>query len=145
MPQVKEGDKIRVHYTGKLDDGVVFDSSLDGEPLEFMAGGGSVIKGFDSGVIGMAVGDKKEICISPEDGYGQRKDSLVAKVPKAEMADGLDVKTGQLLRINPERSGEMVVEVIGVDDSTVTLDANHRLAGKDLLFDVELVSIEEGV
>jgi peptidylprolyl isomerase len=142
MPQVKEGDKISVHYTGKLEDGTVFESSGDGDPLKFTAGGGDVIGGFDQGVVGMAVGDKREIKITPDDGYGHRQDGLVVKMSKAEMTDGLDLKKGQLLRVNPSGTGEMVVEVVDVDDASVTLDGNHPLAGKELLFDVEVIAID---
>ncbi len=141
MTTVKIGDKVRVHYTGKLDDGEVFDSSEGGTPLAFTVGDGQVIPGFDNGVIGMATGDSRTVHIPFVDAYGEHHDDGVMEVPRNEFPDDMELETGS--RVQGQQSDGAVVSftIMSVTDETVTLDANHPLAGKDLTFDLMLVSI----
>ncbi|MDX1499636.1 MAG: peptidylprolyl isomerase [Woeseiaceae bacterium] len=141
MTQAKSGDTVRIHYTGKLDDGTQFDSSAGREPLEFALGSGQVIPGFDSAVEGMAVGDSKSVAIDPAEAYGERHEQLVQDVPKSALPDEIDAQVGmQLQGQSPEGQVTRFV-VTAVGDDTVTLDANHPLAGQRLNFDIELVAI----
>jgi FKBP-type peptidyl-prolyl cis-trans isomerase 2 len=142
MAQVKSGDKINVHYTGKLTDGTLFDSSAGREPLEFEVGSGMVIKGFDEGVTGMSVGEKKTIHIPAAEAYGEVDQNYLAVFNKAEIPTDIPYEVGMQLNMHQDGSGQvMPVTVVEVTDTTITLDANHPLAGKDLIFDLELVSI----
>ena len=142
MVQAKAGDKISVHYTGKLTDGTLFDSSAEREPLEFEVGSGMVIKGFDEGVTGMSVGEKKTIHIPAAEAYGAVNPEHMAVFPKAEIPADIPYEVGMQLNMHQDGSGQvMPVTVVEVTDTTITLDANHPLAGKDLIFDLELVSI----
>ncbi len=141
MNQAKTGDTVKVHYTGKLEDGVVFDSSKDRPPLEFTIGGGEVIAGFENGIIGMEVGGKKTISIPPEDAYGPRREELVLYVKKTDFPDNIVPAVGQQLQVRQPNGGIIDLVVTEMNEDTVTLDANHPLAGKTLIFDVELVEI----
>ncbi len=141
MGKVKEGDTVKVHYTGKLANGEVFDSSEGRQPLEFTIGNGSLIQGFEKGVVGMDVGDTKTIEISPEEGYGERRDELVVEVNKNDFPDTVTPTVGQRLQIRQQGSDPIVVTITELKEETVTLDANHPLAGYTLFFDVELVSV----
>jgi FKBP-type peptidyl-prolyl cis-trans isomerase 2 len=142
MVQVKSGDKINVHYTGKLTDGTLFDSSVGREPLEFEVGSGMVIKGFDEGVTGMSVGEKKTVHIPAAEAYGDMDPNYLAVFNKAEIPSDIPYEVGMQLNMHQDGSGQvMPVVVVEVTDTTITLDANHPLAGKDLIFDLELVSI----
>jgi FKBP-type peptidyl-prolyl cis-trans isomerase 2 len=142
MVQVKSGDKINVHYTGKLTDGTLFDSSVGREPLEFEVGSGMVIKGFDEGVTGMSVGEKKTVYIPAAEAYGDMDPNYLAVFNKAEIPSDIPYEVGMQLNMHQDGSGQvMPVVVVEVTDTTITLDANHPLAGKDLIFDLELVSI----
>jgi peptidylprolyl isomerase len=141
MSQVKANDKVSVHYTGKLDDGTVFDSSADKEPLEFTIGAGQVIPGFENGVLGMTVGETKTIKLEPNDAYGDTRQDLIVSVKKEEIPSDIDVKVGQQLQINRPDGQAIPVLVAEVTDSEITLDANHPLAGKTLTFDIELLEI----
>ena len=142
MAQAKAGDKISVHYTGKLTDGTLFDSSAEREPLEFEIGSGMVIKGFDEGVTGMRVGDKKTVHIPAAEAYGDMNPEHMAVFNKAEIPSDIPYQVGMQLNMHQDGSGQvMPVTVVEVTDTTITLDANHPLAGKDLIFDLELVSI----
>ena len=138
MSQAKANDKVAVHYTGKLDDGSVFDSSEGKTPLEFTIGAGQVIAGFENGIIGMAVGETKTVKIAPNDGYGDVRQDLIISVKKEEIPADLNVEVGQQLQINQPN---IPVKVTAASDTEVTLDANHPLAGKTLTFEVELVKI----
>ncbi len=140
MAQAKKGDTVKVHYTGKLEDETVFDSSREREPLEFEIGGGKIIPGFESGVIGMEVGDTKTIVIPPEEAYGPRYPGWPKEVSKGQLPDNYTPRVGDMLQVqNPE--GEYIrVVITDIADSGITLD-NHPLAGKALHFDVELVEI----
>lgn len=142
MAQAKAGDKISVHYTGKLTDGTLFDSSVEREPLEFEIGSGMVIKGFDEGVTGMSVGEKKTVHIPAAEAYGDMNPEHMAVFNKAEIPSDIPYEVGMQLNMHQDGSGQvMPVTVVEVTDTTITLDANHPLAGKDLIFDLELISI----
>ena len=141
MKQVKEGDVVKVHYTGKLLNGEQFDSSVGREPLEFTVGAGQMIKGFDTALPGMGVGDKKTINISPVDGYGERSDDAMIRFPKENVPAEMKLETGMSLTLSNEQGQPFPVVVAELLDDVVVLDANHFLAGKELLFDIELVEI----
>lgn len=142
MEQVKSGDKINVHYTGRLTDGTLFDSSEGREPLEFQVGSGMVIKGFDEGVMGMTIGEKKIVHIPVEEAYGEMDSSYLAVFNKEEIPSDIPYEVGMQLNMHQDGTGQvMPVIVVEVTEKTITLDANHPLAGKDLIFDLELVSI----
>jgi peptidylprolyl isomerase len=135
------GDRVQVHYTGSLSDGTIFDSSKDREPLAFVIGDGTIIAGFDEAVRGMRVGQIKTFTIPAAEAYGPYREDLVAVLPREELAE--DVELGQKVPLQNVTSGEMVYfTVIEITDTEVTLDANHPLAGEDLTFEIEIVSIE---
>jgi peptidylprolyl isomerase len=140
---VKVGDTVRVHYKGTLNDGTLFDSSEGREPLEFQAGSGMVIKGFDDGVMGMAIGDKKTIHIPVEEAYGDLNPDMVFDFNRSEIPAEIPLVVGDTLNMH---NGQQTVPVIirEVTETTVKLDANHPLAGQPLNFDLELVEIIEG-
>jgi peptidylprolyl isomerase len=140
MAQAKEGDSVKVHYTGKLEDGTVFDSSREREPLEFTLGSEQVIPGFENGIIGMDVGDTKEIIISPEEAYGLRHPGWPRAVKKELLPEGLTPTVGNFLQVQQPDGSVIQVVIANVGDDEVTLD-NHPLAGQSLFFDVELVAI----
>jgi peptidylprolyl isomerase len=140
MPQAKQGDTVRVHYTGTLEDGQEFDSSRDLDPLTFTIGAGAVIQGFDDAVTGMAVGDEKRVTIPAADAYGPRRDELTVRIPRTELPPDLELEEGTQLRMEQDDQS-LVVTVRELDDETVTLDANHPLAGESLTFDLRLVEI----
>ena len=139
----KEGDRVRVHYTGRLEDGQVFASSRDeegrGEPLEFTVGAVEVIPGFDEAVRGMQVGEKKTVEIEPEDAYGPRREGLVASVPRESAQFPVEPQVGMRFGLPLQDGGQIEVVVTEVTDQQVTIDGNHPLAGEKLIFDVELV------
>ena len=139
--QAKKGDNVQVHYTGKLEDGSVFDSSVQREPLGFTVGGGQMIQGFDAAVNGMAVGDKKTVTIPAAEAYGERRDDMLIDVPRTQVPADIKPEVGMQLTLQGGNGQPMPVIVIHVDDEKITLDANHQLAGKDLIFDIELVKI----
>jgi len=141
MSQAKNGDTVKVHYTGTLDDGTVFDSSREREPLSFTLGKGQLIPGFENAVTGMKVGDTTTANIPSDQAYGPVREEMVARVEKDQFPEGMNPELGQQLQV-PQQDGQMlIVTVTEVDDTHVTLDANHPLAGKDLTFDIELVEI----
>lgn len=135
----KNGDTVRVHYTGRLESGDVFDTSDGGEPLEFEVGAGQVIPGFDEAVRGMRVGDRRTVEIKVEDAYQQRVEQLVQIVPRESMRMEGDPEVGMLLKMQLPDGGELPLLVTEVTDTHVTLDANHPLAGHDLTFEIERV------
>lgn len=141
MSKVKDGDTVKVHYTGKLENGDVFDSSREREPFEFTVGNKAVIPGFEKGVVGMGVGDTKTIEIPPEEAYGAKQDELVVEVQKSELPDDITPTIGQRLQIKQQDGNPIVVTITELTDDSITLDANHPLAGYTLFFDVELVDI----
>ena len=141
MSTVKTGDSIKIHYTGRLEDGTTFDSSEGRSPLEFEVGSGMVIKGFDDGVKDMAVGDKKTINIPAAEAYGERRDDMVIKFPKANFPADMTPEVGMQLEMNDQNGARFPVTITAISDDTIELDANHHLAGKTLIFDLELVEI----
>lgn len=141
MSEASKGDTVKVHYTGKLEDETVFDSSREREPLEFELGAGQMIPGFDSAVVGMEPGEKKSIHIPSDEAYGPRRDDMMVTVKKEEFPENVNPKVGQQLQVKRENGHVFNVVVADIDGSDVTLDANHPLAGKDLYFDIELVEI----
>ncbi len=141
MAQAKQGDTVRVHYTGKLGDGTVFDSSLQRHPLQFTIGKGAVIEGFEQAVVGMQAGEKKTATIPVDQAYGQRRDDMIVTMQRSQLPAGMDPKVGQRLELTQEDNSTFLVTITEITDSTLTLDANHPLAGKDLVFDLELVGI----
>jgi peptidylprolyl isomerase len=134
----KNGDRVRVHYTGRLDDGQVFDSSREGDPLEFTVGAGEVIPGFDEGVRGMTVGESKTIRIEPDDAYGPRREALVAQIERDRAQFPSEPQVGMNLLLPLQDGGQLEVVITEVTDAHVTIDGNHPLAGEKLIFDVEL-------
>lgn len=143
MATAREGDTVRVHYTGSLSDGSVFDSSRGRDPLEFTLGEGRVIAGFDDAVSGMAQGEERQVIIPAEQAYGSRRDELVFAVPKEQFPDEMEPAVG--LEVQLTQGGQRAVARIAeVTEESVTLDANHPLAGRDLTFDLELVEVEKG-
>lgn len=149
MAQAKAGDTVKVHYTGRLEDGSVFDSSechddecgCETGPLEFIIGEGQVIPGFEQAVTGMSIGESKTVTIPVAEAYGDRQDELVAQVPRSDLPPGMDPEVGQQLEVTQEDGSSFPVLVIDVAADSITLDANHPLAGKDLTFDLKLVAI----
>src|SRR6056297_496405 len=141
MTQVKEGDTVRIHYTGTLNDGATFDSSEGRDPLEFTVGSGQIIPGLDKAMPGMAVGEKKTVEVPADEAYGQPDPNAHQAVPRAEIPDDIPLELGTQLQVQTPQGQVMPVTVVEVTEEQVTLDANHPLAGKDLTFAIELVEI----
>lgn len=139
--EVKKGDKVKVHYTGKFTDDTVFDTSEGREPLQFEVGQQQVIPGFESAMEGMKKGDKKSVTIEAANAYGPHHDHLVLNVDRAQMPGEIELAMGMQLEMSQEDGQPVIVTVTGLTEDKVTLDANHPLAGKDLIFDIELVEI----
>jgi len=144
MQQVKSGDKVKVHYHGKLTNGETFDSSEGRSPLEFEVGGGMVIKGFDDGVTGMSIGEKKTVNIPFNEAYGPRNPEMVIEFPKDRFPQDMEIEIGMPLAMSGGNGEQFQVVVTEIKDDSVMLDANHPLAGQDLVFDIELVEIVGG-
>lgn len=141
MQRAKPGDTVRIHYTGKLEDGTVFDSSIDREPIEFTIGAGRVIPGVEEAVTGMAPGESKSATIPPEQAYGPRHEEMIATVEREQLPTHITPAVGQQLAVEQQDGRQFTVTVTEVSDRTVTIDANHELAGKSLVFDLELVEV----
>lgn len=141
MQQVKEGDVVKVHYTGKLVSGEQFDSSAGREPLEFTVGAGQMIKGFDAAMPGMSLGEKKTINISPEEGYGPRLEEAIINFPKENVPADMQLEAGMQLTLSNQAGQPFPVIVTEIREDVIVLDANHFLAGQELVFDIELVEI----
>lgn len=141
MSQAKQGNSVKVHYTGKLDDGTVFDSSVGREPLDFTVGAGQLIAGFDEAVVGMAVGEKKTVRIAAEQAYGPHNPEMTLQVPRSDLPADIQPELGMQLEASQEGGHSMVVTVVEVTDESVTFDANHPLAGKALTFEIEVVEL----
>ena len=139
MGTVEKGNQVTIHYKGRLEDGTVFDSSEGRDPLAFEAGSGQVIPGFDSAVLGMTAGEKKTITIPAAEAYGEHDDNLIQEIPRNMLPE--DVKVGDQLQAQSEDQ-QFLVTVAKLTDEEATVDANHPLAGKTLIFDLELVGIE---
>lgn len=142
MQQAKQGDVVHVHYRGTLDDGSVFDSSEGNDPISFTLGSGEVIPGFEQAIEGMSTGEKKTQKIEAENAYGERRDELVFTVGRDQLPPGNDIEIGDMLRVGFPDGSSAAVQVAAMDEGSVTLDANHPLAGKNLTFELELVSID---
>lgn len=143
MREAKPGDRVAVHYTGKFSDGEVFDSSQGQEPLRFTIGAQEVIPGFEQAVIGMTPGQSKTQTIPSAQAYGPHNDEMVVSVERTEFPEDIDLEVGQRLKLSQEGQ-TMIVTITEVQESSVTLDANHPLAGQDLVFDIELVEVGSG-
>jgi len=141
MPEAKSGDKVKVHYTGKLGDGSVFDTSADRQPLEFTIGEGAVIPGFERAVVGLQPGESTETTIDATEAYGPRSEELVTEVKREQLPPDLEVSIGQQLQVGMANGQTAVVLVTDVTETGITIDANHPLAGMDLTFSIELVEI----
>lgn len=141
MPTAKQGDTVQIHYTGSLEDGTVFDSSEGRDPLSFTLGEGQVISGFEQATLGMEVGETKTTRIEVEDAYGERRDELVLEVPREQLPNELEVEVGTPLQLQQPDGSAVPVTVSALDEQTVTLDANHPLAGEPLQFELTLVGI----
>ena len=141
MPPVKTGDTVKVHYTGSLSDGRIFDSSTDREPLEFTVGEDQVVPGFEQAVLGMSLGESKTKVIPADQAYGQRDSRLIIRVPKSQLPPNITVKLNDRLQMRSGDGRVMNVVVAEIADESVVLDGNHFLAGQDLTFDIELVEI----
>lgn len=141
MTQAKNGDTVKIHYTGTLTDGTKFDSSVGHDPLEFTIGAGQVIVGFEEAVTGMEAGEKKSVTIGVDKAYGQRNEEMVIQVPRDQVPPEINPEVGQKLEMDSPEGQTMVVEIIEVTGERISLDANPPLAGKDLQFDIELVSV----
>ena len=140
----KEGDKVSVHYTGTLEDGTQFDSSVGKTPLTFTIGAGQMIAGFDNAVRGMKVGETKTVTLTPEEAYGQHRSDLVAVLSRDQFPEGMTLTIGQRVPMQDSAGQQFMVTIIEIGPGTVTIDANHELAGKTLVFEIELVSIAPG-
>ncbi|MFP3948111.1 MAG: peptidylprolyl isomerase [Longimicrobiales bacterium] len=143
MAEAKNGDTVSIHYTGRLEDGTVFDTSENRDPLEFTLGEGNVIPGFEKAVQGMAEGESKTATIPSDEAYGQRRDDLVLSVSKEQLPSDLDPQVGQRLQMQAGDGQTFEVVISEVEEDSVEVDANHPLAGEDLTFDIELVEVTD--
>ncbi len=139
--EVFEGNKVKVHYTGKLNDGTVFDSSENREPLEFVLGEGNMIQGFDTAVEGMELGSNKSVVIPSGEAYGEKMEDMMVDIPIDQVPADIKPEVGMDLSIQNQEGQPMPVKVVNVDTEKITLDANHPLAGEDLTFDIKLIEI----
>jgi peptidylprolyl isomerase len=141
MSKARLGDTVSVHYTGKLGDGSVFDSSEGRDPLQFEIGSSTVIPGFEHAVVGMEPGESKTTTVPAEQGYGEREQSKVVEVERAQLPENIDLRVGQRLKLTDQQQNSTYVTVAEMSEAVVKLDANHPLAGQELVFDIELVEI----
>ena len=141
MSTAAAGNKVKVHYTGTFDDGDVFDSSREAEPLEFEIGGGQVIPGFDQAIKGMAVGETKQIRLPEDEAYGPYNPEMIFDADPAQFEEGLSPEVGQQFQTQTEDGTPMLLSVKAIEDGKITLDANHPMAGKTLNFALELIEI----
>ncbi len=141
MKLAQTGDTVKIHYTGKLTDQSVFDSSVNREPLEFTIGESGIINGLQQAVIGMGIGDKKSIVVSPEEAFGPVREELIVDVDREHLPENITPEVGEQLRVQKPDGSFIDVRITHTTDTAVTIDANHPLAGQTLLFDVELVEI----
>lgn len=141
MSKASSGDTVKVHYTGRLEDGTTFDTSTGRDPLTLTLGEGQVIAGFEEAVLGMEPGETKSTSVPPEKGYGRRSDERVVEIDRKNVPEEIDVTVGQQLRVQRDDGQQQTVTVAQLTETTVTLDANHPLAGQTLVFDLELVEV----
>jgi peptidylprolyl isomerase len=144
VEHVENGDTVKLNYVGKLEDGTVFDSSATGEPIEFTVGSAMIIPGLEKGIMGMAVGETKTITIPAEEAYGPPRPELVMKVPKDKLPQDVELEVGGQLESHQPDGRIIYATITEIAGDTVTLDANHPLAGKTLIFDVEVADIIKG-
>ena len=142
MAVANKGNKVKVHYTGKLNDGTVFDSSENREPLEFVLGEGNMIQGFDAAVQGMELGSEKSVLIPSVEAYGDKREDMLVDIPIDQVPADIKPEVGMDLSIQNQEGQPMPVKVVNVDQEKITLDANHPLAGQDLTFEIKLVEID---
>jgi len=141
MAQAKEGDKVKVNYTGSLEDGTVFGSSPEEDPLEFTIGQRNVLPSFENAVIGMNEGDTRTVSIPPEEAFGHPKEDLIFNVERTKLPPSIDLKLGGVLRVGSDAGQDFDVIIAAIDDEVVTLDGNHPLAGKVLNLEIQLIQI----
>jgi peptidylprolyl isomerase len=141
----KNGDTVSVQYTGTLEDGTKFDSSYDrGEPLTFTLGGGQMISGFENAILGMKVGEVKTVTLPPEEAYGEYSTDLIVTLNRSQFPEGMTLNVGQRIQLQNKAGQYFTAIIVEIGTSTVTVDANHELVGKTLIFEIELVSITPG-
>lgn len=138
MALVKEGDTVRIRYTGKLEDGTVFDSTEGGAPLEFVVGKGEFLAGLEEGILGMAEGDSRTIHIPAEGGYGQHKKERIFEYDRNRLPDDFKPEVGSQMQMYRADGMPVTVKIVGISEQSITMDCNHPLAGKDLIFDITL-------
>lgn len=141
MSKAKDGDTVKVHYTGTLENGEVFDTSKEREPLEFQLGQGQLIPGFEKAVIGMGEGDSTTVDIPSDEAYGEVRDDLIINVPKDQLPDDVEPQIGMQLQVNQQNGQPIPVRITEIKDEELVLDANHPLAGKDLKFEIKLLEV----
>lgn len=141
MSKAKDGDTVKVHYTGTLENGEVFDTSQEREPLEFQLGQGQLIPGFEKAVIGMSAGDSTTVDIPSDEAYGEVREDLVINVPKDQLPDDVEPKVGMQLQVNQQNGQPIPVRITEIKEDELVLDANHPLAGKNLTFEIELLEV----
>lgn len=141
MEKVKDSSTVKVHYTGKLSDGTIFDSSEGRDPLAFTMGAGMMIPGFENGVMGMELNEEKSVTIHPKDAYGEVREDMIAHVERKHLPKEIDLKVGMELMSQTPDGQQMVVKVKEVNEDTILVDANHALAGKELTFDIKVIEI----
>jgi len=142
MKKAKNGDTVKVHYTGRLDDGTIFDSSEGKNPLEFTIGEGLLMQAFEDGVIGLIEGESTKIQVPAQEAYGLRHDKLIAKIPFEALPEGLTPEVGMRLQMRTPEDQNIVLRIVEVSQNDITVDANHELADEDLNFEIELMEIE---
>lgn len=141
MSKVKDGDTVKVHYTGSLSDGTVFDSSENKEPLEFTLGSGQLIPGFEKAVNGLTAGESVEVTIPTDEAYGEAREDLVLSVAKSDLPEDIEPQVGMQLQVNQPQGDPVPVRITAVEEEEIQLDANHPLAGENLTFKIDLVEI----
>ncbi len=139
---VKKGDRVKVQYTGTLQDGTIFDKSKEEEPLEFTVGSGQVIPGFEKAVEGMKLNEEKKVTLNTEDAYGKRDETLIRKVPKNSLPENFKPEKGMVIRLQDQTGRAIPGTIIDITENSITIDLNHPLAGKDLTFNIKVVGIE---
>ena len=139
---VKKGNTIKVQYTGKLEDGTVFDKSKKGEPLEFNVGSGKIIPGFDKAVEGMNLNEEKKVTLKPEDAYGRRDKTLIKQLPKSSLPEDLKPDKGMVLKLQDKSGRSIPATVLDITEDNLVIDLNHPLAGRNLIFDITVVDIQ---
>lgn len=144
MSKAKNGDVVKVHYTGKLEDGSVFDSSLERDPLQFTLGAGQMIKGFEAAVLGMEIGEEKVARLSPADAYGEVNENMIFPIKKANIPNEIQIAMGMQLNAQTNQGQPIQVTVVDIQDDQIMVDANHPLAGKELIFELKLVEVTPG-